>query len=101
MRIVWRILTLALVLAVGTAVFQNQESLGRSVDFAFLHWRSSFILGFWLLFSFLAGALLFLLLDAWRNIRMRWEIRKRDQQIAELQRALDSKNSSPTPPVLP
>jgi uncharacterized integral membrane protein len=98
MRIIWRILVLALVLAVGTAVFQNQESLGSRVDFAFLRWRTSLVLGFWLMFSFLGGALLFL--DIWRNLRLRWEIRKRDQQIAELQRALDAKNASPTPPTL-
>jgi uncharacterized integral membrane protein len=65
-------------------VFQNQHNLGVPLEFAFLHWRFSLVLGFWILFAFLAGAALFALTDAWKSMFLRLEIRRKDQEIARL-----------------
>ena len=97
MILIQRILFLFLLLVLGVAVFQNQAELGRSVDFAFMRWRMSFVLGFWMLFSFLAGGFLFLLLDAWRSLRLRLEIRRRDQQIAKLEQEAAMRKNAPPP----
>ncbi len=82
MRILRRIAFLAILFAVGATVFQNQESLGRPTEFAFLHWHITLVLGFWLFFSFVAGGMLFLLFDAWRNLSLRWKVRKLEQELA-------------------
>ena len=82
MRILRRLASLAILIAVCVIVFQNQEMLGRSTEVVFLRWRITLVMGFWLLFSFVAGGLLFLLLDAWRNLGLRWKVRKLEQELA-------------------
>ena len=98
MLLIQRILFLLLLLALGMAAFQNQEQLGRPVEFTFLHWHISFVLGFWILFSFLGGGLLFLMVDAWRNLGLRLEIRRRDQQISKLEREAEAARHTSPPP---
>jgi uncharacterized integral membrane protein len=99
MILIQRLIFLAVILALAIVAFQNQGELGRSVDFVFLRWRLSLILGFWLLFSFLGGGMLFLLFDAWRSLRLRMEIRRRDQIIARMEQ--EAAFRSPPPPPTP
>lgn len=93
MKMIRRLLTLLLLLALAVALFQNQENLGLAVEFAFLKWRFSLVLGFWLLFAFVAGALLFAAFDAWRDFRHGLNRRRRDREtdasIAALRAEID------------
>ena len=82
MRILRRLASIAILIGVCMVVFQNQEMLGRSTEVVFLRWRVTLVMGFWLLFSFVAGVLSSLLLDAWRNIGLRWKMRKLEQELA-------------------
>lgn len=84
MKLIRRILFLLLLLALATAAFQNQQNLGIPLEFAFLQWRFSLVLGFWILFAFAAGAAMFALVDAWKSMFLRLELRRKDQEIARL-----------------
>lgn len=84
MHILRRTLFLLLVLVLAVAIFQNQHSLGMSLMFSFLHWSFSLVLGFWILIAFAAGVALFALVDAWRGMLLRLEIRRKDHEIARL-----------------
>jgi uncharacterized integral membrane protein len=75
-----RLFALLLLLAIVVALFQNKESLGLAVEFAFLRWRFSLALGFWLLFAFVAGAFLFAVPDAWKGFLRGLENRRRDRE---------------------
>jgi uncharacterized integral membrane protein len=88
MNILRRILFLALVLAVAVTVFQNQHNLGMSLEFSFLHWTFSMVLGFWILLAFAVGVALFALIDAWRGMLLRLEIRRKDHEITRLKQLL-------------
>ena len=88
MKLIRRILVSILLLLLVVALFQNQESLGTLIPFTFLKWTFGMVLGFWIFFALVAGALLFAVVSAWKNFRMRREIRKRDQEIARLEHAL-------------
>ena len=88
MKLFRRLLFLILVIALLIVIFQNQKSLGLTLEFSFLRWSFSLVLGFWILFAFAAGAALFALIDAWKGLWLRWEIRKRDQEILSLQKEL-------------
>jgi uncharacterized integral membrane protein len=90
MRMIRRIAFLALVSVIAAVIFQNQESLGLAVDFHFLRWHMSFVLGVWIFLSFIIGGVMFLFLDTWRNIRLRWKLRTQEQLIAKLQADLDA-----------
>jgi uncharacterized integral membrane protein len=84
MKLIRRILLLALLIVLGLVLFQNQQALGTSVELAFLKGRVSLVLGFWLLFAFAAGAALFALVDAWRAMFLRLEIRRKNAEILRL-----------------
>src|SRR5690606_18266037 len=80
MKLVRRILMLALLLALATLAFQNQQAFGTPLEFSFLRWSLSLVLGFWLLFAFAAGVALFALADTWRGVLLRLELRRKDQE---------------------
>lgn len=88
MKLVRGVMILILLLALLVALVQNQESLGTPLGFSFLKWSFSMVVGFWILFTFLAGAALFVLVGAWKGVWMRREIRKREQEIARLEKEL-------------
>jgi uncharacterized integral membrane protein len=80
MKTLRRLLVILVLIALVTALFQNQESLGASIAFSFLKWHFSLVLGFWLLFAFIAGALLFAVFDAWRSLSRGLRNRKKDRE---------------------
>jgi uncharacterized integral membrane protein len=80
MKLLRRLLVLLVLIALVVALFQNQESLGTSIAFSFLKWHFSLVLGFWLIFAFIAGALLFALFDAWRSVSRGFRNRKKDRE---------------------
>ncbi len=90
MKLVRRILFIALVMVMAIVLFQNQQSLGMPMELSFLRWSFSLVLGFWILLAFLAGVALFALVDAWRGMMLRLEIRRKDQEIARLQALLNA-----------
>lgn len=89
MKLIRTVLLSVLILILLVALFQNQQALGTTLEFSFLKWTFSLILGFWILFTFVAVAALFVLVGAWRGLWMRREIRKRDQEIVRLTLELD------------
>ncbi len=102
MNTIRRLLAVVLLIVLVVALFQNQESLGLAVEFAFFRWSFSLVLGFWLLFAFIAGAALFAVLDAWRGMLRRIENRRRDQETDELRSELErlrggQRDGSPDP----
>jgi|GEM_PF-7039720 len=84
MKLLRRILFVALLLVFAVVIFQNQHSLGLPIAFSFLTWSTSLVLGFWILLAFSAGVVLFAFIDAWRVMMLRLELRRRDQEIARL-----------------
>lgn len=88
MQLIRRVLFLSLIAVMAVFIFQNQETLGDPLDFYFLHWASSLVLGFWILFAFLAGAALFALIDAWKSMLLRRGIESRDRRITRLEQEL-------------
>ncbi len=86
MRLLRRFSFLLILLTLGIFIFQNQALLGQPTEFVFLQWRLSIILGFWILFSFIAGWLLFLLIDLRKSLQLRMEMRRKDQLIARLEK---------------
>jgi uncharacterized integral membrane protein len=88
MHLIRRILLIVLLIALAVLVFQNQEAFGQSVEFSFLSWSFSLVLGFWILFAFIAGVALFALVDAWRGMLLRLEIGRKNREIRELQERL-------------
>lgn len=103
MKLVRRVLFILLLLVMATAIFQNQQSLGMPLSFSFLHWSFSLVLGFWILFAFAAGVALFALVDAWRGMMLRLELRRRDAEIARLKQLVSQTppHTTPTRDVLP
>ncbi len=97
MLLLRRIVFLSVIALMAVFIFQNQENLGRPLDFQFLHWSSSLVLGFWILFSFLAGAALFALIDAWKSMLLRRGIEQRDRRITQLETDLAEARKAPEP----
>jgi uncharacterized integral membrane protein len=98
MKLIRRILLLALIIALAVLTFQNQTAFGTPVEFSFLHWSFSLVLGFWILFAFAAGVALFALVDAWRGMFLRLEIRRKDQEIDRLNREAAEAGRNPGAP---
>jgi uncharacterized integral membrane protein len=88
MKLVRGVLIFLLLLVLLVALVQNQASLGTPLGFSFLKWSFSMVVGFWILFTFLAVAALFVLVGAWKGVWTRREIRRRDQEIARLEKEL-------------
>jgi uncharacterized integral membrane protein len=80
-----RVLLLALIALLMVFAFQNQRDLGTPVTLTFLKWQQTLVLGFWLLLSFLAGALLFILVDMLRSFSLRRELARRTQELSRAQ----------------
>jgi uncharacterized integral membrane protein len=94
MKSILKTLLTVFLLAAVVAVFQNQRSLGQDLEFSFLKWHYSLILGFWILFAFLAGAAVFALANLWNTLKSGYTIRKRDQEIAQLEKELSAAKKS-------
>jgi uncharacterized integral membrane protein len=80
-----RILVLALIAVIAVFAFQNQKDLGESLTLSLFKYQQTLVLGFWLLLSFLAGAMLFMLVDLLRSFSLRLELSRRNQEVARLQ----------------
>lgn len=91
MKFIRRILFIALIAVIAIVLFQNQQSLGMPMVFSFLHWSFSLVLGFWILLAFVTGVVLFALVDIWRSMLLRMEIRRKDHEIARLQSERDAR----------
>ncbi len=98
MKLIRRILFIALIAVIAVVLFQNQQSLGMPMEFSFLQWSFSLVLGFWILLAFLTGVVLFALVDAWRGMMLRMEIRRKDHEIARLQSELEARPLPDLPP---
>ncbi len=94
MKLFRRILLIAFLLVLAVLVFQNQKAFGMPVEFSFLRWSFSLVLGFWILFTFLTGVALFALFDAWRGLMLRLEMRRKDREIADLKIELKTKSNA-------
>lgn len=97
MKLLRRILLIALIVAIAVLAFQNQAALGTQVELSFLKWRTTFVLGVWLLSAFVAGVILFALVDAWRGMWLRLRLRQAEQEVARL-RAEAAAPQPSTPP---
>ena len=89
MKLVRRILLLALLAALAILTFQNQRSFGTPLEFSFLRWSLSLVLGFWILAAFAAGVALFALADTWRGMLLRLELRRKEQETDRLKQEID------------
>lgn len=102
-----RFLLLLLIALLGVFAFQNQSLLGQPVKLIFLQYNQTLVLGFWLLLSFLAGAMMFLLVDLPRSFSLKRELSRKSQDLAraqfELNRAQAQGQSASLqiPPTLP
>ena len=92
-----RFLIVAVIGLLGVFAFQNQESLGRNVELNFFGYRQGLLLGLWLLLAFLAGAVLFLMVDLPRSISQRRELHRKSQDLARLQFELSRSLSASQP----
>jgi uncharacterized integral membrane protein len=104
-----RFLLLALVALLGVFAFQNQTQLGQQVTLTFLKYNQTLVLGFWLLASFLAGSLIFLLVDLPRSFSLKRDLARKSQDLARVQFELNRAQAQPqgqsaslqVPPSLP
>ena len=95
MKYVYRFLLLVFAAALGVFLVQNQKYLGQSVELAFFGWRGTLVLGMWLLISFLAGVLVYFLVDLPSSIAKRLEMRRKLQELVELQSQMFKHNPPP------
>ncbi len=79
-----RILLVLTVALLAYLIFQNQASLGQSVELKCFRFHVTLVLGLWLVIGFLSGAALLLLIDVPRNLALRRELRKKSQELAKL-----------------
>lgn len=102
-----RFLLLALIALLGVFAFQNQSLLGQPVNLIFLKYNQTLVLGFWLLLSFLAGSMMFLLVDLPRSFTLKRELARKSQDLARAQfelnqaKAQSQTGSLQIPPTLP
>jgi uncharacterized integral membrane protein len=80
-----RILLLVLVAVVIVFAIQNQVNLGLRVDFRFLKFSASLVLGIWLILGFIVGALLFLIIDLPRTFALKRSLGRKTEEAARLQ----------------
>jgi uncharacterized integral membrane protein len=80
-----RFLIVAVLALLGTFAFMNQESLGQKLELHFFRYHVTLVFGFWVLLGFLAGALLFLMVDLPRSLSMRRDLHRKSQELARLQ----------------
>jgi uncharacterized integral membrane protein len=80
-----RFLILLIVILLGVFAVQNQVYLGQRVELVFFKFHATLVLGFWIVISFLLGALLFLTIDLPRTLSLRRDVRRKANEIARLQ----------------
>lgn len=80
-----RFLLLALAVLLGIFAFQNQHFLSQPVTLAFFRYSATLMLGFWLLLTFAAGVLLFLIVDLPRSLSLKREIARKAGDLARAQ----------------
>jgi uncharacterized integral membrane protein len=97
-----RFLLLVIVALLGYLAFTNQKDLGTSLTLACFKMQLTLVFGFWLLLSFLAGVLLFLVIDLPRTLSLKREVGRKAQEISRLQFELTriQSGSPPAPPNL-
>lgn len=80
-----RVLLFGLLGLLGWFVFQNQGFLGKPVELIFFNFRQTLVLGFWLILSFSAGSLLFMLADLPKVFALKRELARKSQELARVQ----------------
>jgi uncharacterized integral membrane protein len=80
-----RILIFVMVAVVIVFAIQNQVSLGQRVDFRFLKFSASLVLGIWLILGFIVGALLFLIIDIPSTLALKRSLSRKTEEAAKLQ----------------
>lgn len=80
-----RVLLFALIGLLGWFVYQNHGFLGKPVELVFFSFRQTLMLGFWLILSFTAGSLLFMLVDLPKSFALKRELTRKSQELARLQ----------------
>ena len=90
-----RFLLLAIVALLGVFAFQNQSQLGQQVNLTFLKYSQNLVLGFWLLLSFLAGSVIFLLVDLPRSFSLKRDLARKSQDLARVQFELNRAQVQP------
>lgn len=80
-----RVLLLVLVALLAVFAFQNHENLGRPVTLAFFKYGATLMLGLWLVISFAAGSLLFILLDLPHIFSLKREVTRKSGELAKAQ----------------
>lgn len=98
MLYVKRFLLLALIVLLAVFAFQNQKELGTSIPLTFFKHHWTMVLGFWLLFSFVAGAMLFMLVDLLRSFALKRELSRKSAELARVQFELTRAQAAAQPP---
>ena len=80
-----RVLLLALVALIAVFAFQNHGNLGKPVDLYFFRYGGTLPVGLWLVISFAAGCLLFVLLDLPRIFSLKREVSRKSGELARAQ----------------
>ncbi len=91
-----RLLFFIIVAVILVFIFQNQGYLGQPVEMVFIKYRYSMALGFWLVLSFLSGALIWFALDLKRAYGFKRELRRKDDRLVEMQNELAERNGDIT-----
>lgn len=93
-----RFLLVALVALLAIFAVQNQHFLTQPVELAFFKLKYTLMLGFWLVISFVTGALLFLLVDLPRAFSLKRELSRKSQDLARTQFELNRAQAQAAPP---
>lgn len=80
-----RVLLFGILGLLGWFIYQNQEFLGQPVELVFFNFRQTLVLGFWLILSFSAGSLLFMLADLPKVFALKREVARKSQELARVQ----------------
>lgn len=91
-----RFLLVALIALLAVFAVQNQHFLTHPVELAFFKYKQTLMLGFWLIISFVAGALLFLLIDLPRAFSLKRELSRKSQDLARTQFELNRAQAQTT-----
>jgi len=80
-----RFFLLSVIILIGIFAFRNQNDLGQQVDLVFFRNPFSMVLGFWLVASFLVGAVLYMIIDMPRDLALKRDLRRKSQEVTHLQ----------------
>lgn len=84
MKFLKRFFWILVVVLIGVFAFRNQDYLGRSVELVFIRQPFSMVLGFWLVAGFLVGAFLYMIIDIPRDLALKRDLRRKNQEIVRL-----------------